>query len=528
MISMKRLLISILLLFAAGVAHGAMPYVQSPVWQSSESSVTSTGLFWHDADLDGNLDLFISNGNDITQSPDFIYHNTGSAIPTTHTWSTGSADYSGHCAVADINADGYPEFVVANYIAPGWVATNSYQYANNAGTLSTIPAWSSPHQFHSFSCEFGDVDGDGDHDLAFACGEGYNQIKDNLRVYYNVGGALSADSFWLSGSTTYMLDVAWADYDRDGDLDLAFCGDESRIWLYRNDNGNLTLFPVWMSGDVGHSNTLAWGDIDGDGWLELAVAENFQNGGDGKFKVYKNNAGTLSSLPIWESSTDGYGSAVCWYDFDRDGDMDLATGRWWGEVTIYENSSSTLSISPVWLSTNNFVVEEIRTCDVDGDGVEYYQTTRTDLLKLFYLDNYPAHWIDSVVVDGTKLSLSDYCYDLNSGWVSLAAAPSTRVDCYYRYSDKQDIGVSNWGGANYIYADTLTHVPPEFAVGDCNGDQVINVADAVYILHYIFAGGAAPAPFYLGDVNCDGYVNITDAVYLIAYIFAGGPAPCDP
>ncbi|MFH2056937.1 MAG: FG-GAP-like repeat-containing protein [bacterium] len=525
---MRISLICCLVLISTGLLYADMPYIKNPIWQSSESSVTSTGLVWQDADHDGDLDLFISNGNDITQSPDFIYYNNGSAIPTTHTWSTGSADYSGHCAVGDINGDGYPEFVVANYIAPGWGATNSQQYPNNGGVFSTTPAWTSPHQFHSFSSEFGDVDGDGDLDLAFACGEGYNQIKENLRVYYNVGGALSTDSFWLSGSTTYMLDLAWADYDRDGDLDLAFCGDEARVWLYLNNNGVLTALPVWMSGDPSHSNTLSWGDIDGDGYLELAVADNFQNGGEGNFKVYKNNAGSLSLTPFWESATGGYGSSVCWYDFDRDGDQDLATGRWWGEVTIYENTGTTLSASPVWLSNISFVVEEIRTCDIDGDGVEYYQTTRTDLLKVFYLDSYPAHAIDSVVVDGAKLTLSEYCYDLNSGWVSLATAPTTQVDCFYRYSDKQDIGASNWGGSNYIFADTLTHVPPEYAVGDCNGDQIINVADAVYILQYIFNNGAAPSPLYLGDVNCDGAVNITDPVYLIAYIFAGGPPPCEP
>jgi hypothetical protein len=525
---MKILMTVCLLLIGTMTLFADMPYVKNPVWQSTESGKTSTGLVWHDADLDGYLDLFISNGNDITQSPDYIYYNDGGTIPTTHTWSTLSTDYSGHCAVGDINADGYPEFFVANYIDPGWVATNSYMYPNNAGVLSTTPAWTSPHTFHSFSCELGDVDGDGDLDIAFACGEGYNQIKENLRVYYNVEGAIATDSFWLSGSTTFMLDVAWADYDLDGDLDLAFCGDEERIWLYRNDNAVLGLFPIWTSGDLSHSNTLTWGDIDGDGYLELAVADNSQNGGTGKFKVYKNNAGVLETTPFWQSSTGGYGSSVCWYDFDRDGDNDLATGRWWGEVTIYENTGGTLTTTPVWLSNISFVVEEIRTCDVDGDGVEPYSMLRTDLKKVFYVDYYPLHWVDSVLVDGSKLTLSEYCFDLNSGWISLAEAPTVEVECFYKYSDKQDIGVSNWGGPNYIFADTLTHIPTVYIVGDCNGDELINITDAVWIVNYIFAGGPAPSPYGRGDVNCDGTVNVTDAVYLLAYIFGGGPEPCDP
>lgn len=63
-------------------------------------------------------------------------------------------------------------------------------------------------------------------------------------------------------------------------------------------------------------------------------------------------------------------------------------------------------------------------------------------------------------------------------------------------------------------------------VGDCNGDAIINITDAVYIINYIFGGGPAPNPLEAGDVQCDGMVNISDAVSLINFIFAGGEAPC--
>lgn len=62
--------------------------------------------------------------------------------------------------------------------------------------------------------------------------------------------------------------------------------------------------------------------------------------------------------------------------------------------------------------------------------------------------------------------------------------------------------------------------------GDANGDGTINVSDAVYIINYVFVGGAAPNPMIAGDPNCDTAVNVSDAVYLINYIFVGGPAPC--
>jgi hypothetical protein len=67
-----------------------------------------------------------------------------------------------------------------------------------------------------------------------------------------------------------------------------------------------------------------------------------------------------------------------------------------------------------------------------------------------------------------------------------------------------------------------------YTCGDANRDASINVADAVYLINYIFKGGPAPDPLGSGDANCDGAVNVGDAVYLVNYIFKGGPEPCCP
>jgi len=61
--------------------------------------------------------------------------------------------------------------------------------------------------------------------------------------------------------------------------------------------------------------------------------------------------------------------------------------------------------------------------------------------------------------------------------------------------------------------------------GDANGDDGVNVGDAVFLINYVFKGGAAPNPLCLGDANGDGSTNVGDAVYLIAYIFKSGTAP---
>ena len=61
--------------------------------------------------------------------------------------------------------------------------------------------------------------------------------------------------------------------------------------------------------------------------------------------------------------------------------------------------------------------------------------------------------------------------------------------------------------------------------GDVNQDEVINSADVVYLINYLFKGGPAPEPLWIGDVNCDGIINSADVVYLINYLFKGGPPP---
>ena len=72
---------------------------------------------------------------------------------------------------------------------------------------------------------------------------------------------------------------------------------------------------------------------------------------------------------------------------------------------------------------------------------------------------------------------------------------------------------------------TVNELMP-YTCGDADGDTKVNVSDAVYIINYVFSGGAAPDPLEAGDVNCDENVNVSDAVYLIAYVFSGGEAPC--
>ncbi len=65
--------------------------------------------------------------------------------------------------------------------------------------------------------------------------------------------------------------------------------------------------------------------------------------------------------------------------------------------------------------------------------------------------------------------------------------------------------------------------PPQNC-GDANADASVNIADAVYLICYIFLDCTSASTS--ADADCDGSITIADAVYLVNYIFLSGPAPC--
>ena len=67
--------------------------------------------------------------------------------------------------------------------------------------------------------------------------------------------------------------------------------------------------------------------------------------------------------------------------------------------------------------------------------------------------------------------------------------------------------------------------PSGFVRGDVTGDGLINVADVVYLVNFLFRGGTEPYPLESGDANSDGEVNVADVVYLVNYLYRGGDPP---
>ena len=77
------------------------------------------------------------------------------------------------------------------------------------------------------------------------------------------------------------------------------------------------------------------------------------------------------------------------------------------------------------------------------------------------------------------------------------------------------------------YVNSFEIINTDYICGDVNNDSVINISDAIFLINYIFLGGATPIPLEAGEVNCDETVNMADVIYIINYVFRGGNPPCD-
>ncbi|MDG1456207.1 MAG: dockerin type I repeat-containing protein, partial [Planctomycetota bacterium] len=67
-----------------------------------------------------------------------------------------------------------------------------------------------------------------------------------------------------------------------------------------------------------------------------------------------------------------------------------------------------------------------------------------------------------------------------------------------------------------------------FVRGDANGSGSIDIADAVFLLDYLFAGGVSPSPEASGDANNDAGLDISDAIFLLIFLFDSGASPAAP
>ena len=256
----------------------------------------------------------------------------------------------GGAAGGDVDGDGWPDlFVVGGDIGPQFLFRNRgdgtfASVANEAGVALVGEHLSGP--------AFADVDGDGDLDLFVGAA-----VQPPL-MFRNDGGF----NFVETGRSTELFPAApfisasFADYDRDGDLDLLTThwlmfhefGKADHLW--QNDGAGRFVGADERAGFLVHTEgtelgPVSWSftgnfvDVDDDGWLDVLLASDF-----GYSQVFRNDRDGRFEDVSTDVLTDenGMGSAIG--DYDNDGDLD------WFVTSIYDETTSG---SGIWGRSGN-------------------------------------------------------------------------------------------------------------------------------------------------------------------------------
>ncbi|HEX9655501.1 MAG TPA: FG-GAP-like repeat-containing protein [Bacteroidota bacterium] len=236
---------------------------------------------------------------------------------------------------------------------------------------------------------WGDVDGDGDQDLAVG-------TDGETVIFRNDAGTLiltdtNLPGYWEdNGQADFDLrSITWADYDNDGDIDLllpsVFDGSafSYRTALMRNDGSNGTGGWIFTEVDsvfapTSHAQS-SWADYDGDQDLDLLLVNIAPLTDDGFIRRYRNDGnGVFVGEDILSSLTVEHGEAQ-WGDYDADGDLDVliagnikeTNGTYNNALRIYRNTSETydsLEVIPCIPCEGWFDLNAATWADYDNDG----------------------------------------------------------------------------------------------------------------------------------------------------------------
>jgi len=286
-------------------------------------------------------------------------------------------DMGSGVAWGDYDNDGWQDIYVVNHSGPVTMTASEIQnskahaalYHNNKdGTFSEVSAQAGV-DFRGFgmAAAWGDYNNDGYIDL-FVSAFGENKFYRN-----NGDGTFRECSgeTGLGGLNGFWAGVSWADYNKDGWVDIYVCGyvrynqpdnsgsssmqyDEEvpasinpsafqpeRCLLYRN-NGNGSFTEIAAQAGVenvkGRSLSAAWCDFDEDGWPDIYVANDVSDNA-----LYRNlGNGTFADVSHPARVADYRGAmGIAVGDWDKDRDMDIFVTHWLAqENALYLNLRS--------------------------------------------------------------------------------------------------------------------------------------------------------------------------------------------
>ena len=336
-----------------------------------------------DIDGDGKPDLVVTNYTSNTIS---VFRNTSSSGSLTTGSFAPRIDFTtgtspNYVAIGDIDGDGKPDLVVANFIG------NQVSVFRNTSTPGSITAGSFSPKVDltagasPFSVYIGDIDRDGKPDLVVV---NYNSGTISVLRNTSTSGSIGASSFaakvdYTTGTNPYY--AAIGDIDGDGKPDVVVANfNSSTVSVLRNTStpGSITAgsFAAKVDLTTGQGTiSVAVGDIDGDGKPDLAVLNSHTN----TVSIFRNistpGSITASSFDTKVDFTTGSSPySVIMGDIDGDGKPDLAVADFGpSAVSILRNTSSSGAIGVGSFATkvdfdNNIGSWSISLGDIDGDG----------------------------------------------------------------------------------------------------------------------------------------------------------------
>ncbi len=386
-----------------------------------------------------------------------------------------------------------------------------------------------------------DLNGDGDVDLATA-----NAYSDNISVLLNAG-----DGTFAAHVTYPVGDEPWSifggDLDGDGDIDLVSGSMANNTVSVLLNNGDGTFAPQ-STCLVGTSPICEFaGDLDGDGDLDLATANVYS---DDISVLLNNGDGTFAAQSLYSAGAGSMPAYVFAADLDGDGDLDLQTSNYGTyDVTVLMNDGHGAFTLSALYPVGDLPLS-VLAADLDADGDLDLETANCYSYNVSVLLNngdgtfgaqsvYPAGtnpWSSFAVdVDGDgDLDLATSNEYSNDVYIHLNNGDGTFVvDSIYPVGDyPYSVSAADFDGDGDLDLATANHGTDDVSVllnclctGNANGDEITDVADAIYLLNYLFKEGPAPSPLLTGNVNCDGVVDVGDAIYLLNYLFKSGPPP---
>jgi hypothetical protein len=347
--------------------------------------IDSWSASWGDYDNDGYDDLFVPS-KDINGT-NFLYHNnqdgTFSAVTSGDIVNDLGAAVGG--TWGDYDNDGDVDLFVT-YMEN---AVNRLYQNNGNGSFTTVEnSILGTTGIYSSSAAWADYNKDGNLDLVVS---DFHPTHFNFLYYGDGQGGFTVDAnSVISQSATSAVGIAWGDYDDDSDADLFIAntnGENNQ--LFRNDAG---VFTEITSGDIvndgGQSVGGTWGDYDNDGDLDLFVTNSsivevnffYENNGDGTFTK-------INTELIVSDYSNAHGAS--WIDYDNDGDLDLTVANDQGANNVLYSNNGNQTFTKL---TNAITEQEtdaygVSWSDYDNDGdYDLYVSNRGNTTNDFFIN----------------------------------------------------------------------------------------------------------------------------------------------